>query len=112
MRDLAILAPTYRDDCQTIGTWRRSICGLGVAAAQHQLLILNRSRARAPNLRSVDRIIASLCAGLMRPARLLRSAIALKPSTPYCLKIPSSGRLSMIEVEYSTESLPALYSTT
>jgi len=48
---------------------------------KHQLLILNRSRARAPNLRPVDRIIASLCAGLIRPARLLRSAIVLKPST-------------------------------
>ena len=48
---------------------------------KHQLLILNRSRARAPNLRSVDCIIASLCAGLIRPARLLRSAIVLKPST-------------------------------
>ena len=48
---------------------------------KHQLLILNRSRARAPNLRTIDRIIASLCAGLMRPARLLRSAIVLKPST-------------------------------
>jgi len=48
---------------------------------KYQLLILNRSRARAPNLRPVDRIIASLCAGLIRPARLLRSAIVLKPST-------------------------------
>jgi hypothetical protein len=44
-------------------------------------LILNRSRARAPNLRPIDRIIASLCLGLTRPARLLRSAIVLQPST-------------------------------
>jgi len=48
---------------------------------KHQLLIMNRSRARAPNLRLIDRIIAGLCAGLMRPGRLLRSAIVLKPST-------------------------------
>jgi putative transposase len=48
---------------------------------KHQLLILNRSRARAPNLRPLDRVVASLCAGLMRPARLVRSAIVLKPST-------------------------------
>lgn len=40
---------------------------------KHQLLIMNRLRARAPNLRPIDRIIASLCAGLMRPGRLLRS---------------------------------------
>lgn len=29
-----------------------------------------------------------------------------------CLKIQSSGRFSMIEAEHSTQSLPALYSTT
>ena len=48
---------------------------------KHQLLILNRSRVRAPNLRPIDRIIAGLCTGLLRPARLLRSAIVLKPAT-------------------------------
>jgi putative transposase len=48
---------------------------------KHQLLILNRSRKRAPNLRASDRIIAGLCALLMRPTRVLRSAIVLKPST-------------------------------
>ena len=48
---------------------------------RHQLLILNRGRKRAPNLRAVDRIIAGLCTLFMRPARVLRSAIILKPST-------------------------------
>jgi hypothetical protein len=48
---------------------------------KHQLLILNRSRERAPNLRSADRLIAGLCATMMRPTRLLRTAIVLKPST-------------------------------
>ncbi len=48
---------------------------------KHQLRILNRRRKRAPNLRAVDRIIAGLCALFMRPARVLRSAIVLKPST-------------------------------
>ena len=48
---------------------------------KHQLLILNRSRTRAPDLRPSDRIIVGLCAILMRPARLLRSAVILKPST-------------------------------
>ncbi len=48
---------------------------------KHQLLILNRPRARAPDLRPRDRVIAGLCACLMRPTRLLRSAIVLKPST-------------------------------
>ena len=47
---------------------------------RHQLLILNRGRKRAPNLRAGDRIIAGLCTLFMRPARVLRSAIVLKPS--------------------------------
>ncbi len=48
---------------------------------KHQLLILNRSRSRAPRLLFVDRMVASVCALLMRPSRLIRSAIVLKPST-------------------------------
>src|SRR5438445_5154535 len=48
---------------------------------RHQVLILNRGRKRAPNLRSSDRIIAGLCTLLMRPARVLRAAIVLKTST-------------------------------
>ena len=38
---------------------------------RHQLLILNRGRKRAPNLRSSDRIVAGLCTLLMRPIRVL-----------------------------------------
>src|SRR5215467_6985201 len=48
---------------------------------RHQVLILNRGRKRAPNLRSSDRIIAGLCILFMRQARVLRSAIVLKTST-------------------------------
>ena len=47
---------------------------------KNQLLILSRSRARAPDLQPSDRIIVGLCAIFMRPTRLLRSAIVLKPS--------------------------------
>ena len=47
---------------------------------KHQLLIVNRPRQRSPNLRPSDRILAGLMALWVRPARLLRSAIALKPS--------------------------------
>ena len=39
---------------------------------RHQLLILNRGRKRAPNLRAADRIIAGLC-------------------TPYSKNIPTVG---------------------
>src|SRR5215468_6085191 len=48
---------------------------------RHQVLILNRGRKRAPNLRPSDRIIAGLCTLLIRPARVLRSAVVLKTST-------------------------------
>ena len=48
---------------------------------KHQLLILNRSRQRSPNLSAWDRILAGLMALLVRPTRLLRSPIVLKPST-------------------------------
>ena len=48
---------------------------------RHQLLILNRGRKRAPKLRAADRIITGLCTLFIRPARLVGSAIVLKPST-------------------------------
>ena len=48
---------------------------------RHQLLILNRGRKRAPNLRAADRIIAGLCTLFMHPERVLRSSIVLNPST-------------------------------
>ena len=49
--------------------------------AKHQLLILNRSRQRAPNLLALDRLIAGICSLWIRPNRLRRLAIAFKPST-------------------------------
>jgi len=48
---------------------------------RHQILILNRSRKRAPNLHVSDRIIVGLCTLLMRPSRVLRCGMVLKPST-------------------------------
>ena len=48
---------------------------------KHQLLIVNRSRQRSPNLSAWDRILAGWMAILVQPTRLLRSAIVLKPST-------------------------------
>jgi hypothetical protein len=48
---------------------------------KHQLLILNRSRSRAPNLRVQDRLIAGLCSLLVRTKRLSGLAVAFLPST-------------------------------
>jgi len=58
----------------------RSIVAESVLLKQ-QLLILNRSRKRAPNLRASDRFVAGLCSLFINPARRLRSSIVLKPST-------------------------------
>src|SRR5215471_1427802 len=48
---------------------------------RHQLLILNRSRRRAPNLRVLDRLIAGFCSLWIRPRRFARVAVAFRPST-------------------------------
>ena len=58
----------------------RSVVAESVLVKQ-QLLILNRSRHRSPNLCASDRILAGVCALFMRPARVIRSAIVLRPST-------------------------------
>ena len=48
---------------------------------KHHLLILNRSHRRAPNLRTLDRLIAGFCSLWITSIRLRRVAIAFKPST-------------------------------
>lgn len=58
----------------------RSVVAESVLVKQ-QLLILNRSRQPSPHLRTSDRLVAGLCALLIRPARLIRSAIVVKPQT-------------------------------
>ena len=58
----------------------RSVVAESVLIRQ-QLLILNRGRKRAPNLRAADRFITGLCTLFLHRARILRSAIVLKPST-------------------------------
>src|SRR6266699_4439099 len=82
MRNLAVLFIHF------IATLARLLGPVGVRSLvaeslllKHQLLIVNRSRQRSPNLSASDRILAGLLALLVRPARLLRSAIVLKPST-------------------------------
>ena len=82
MRDLVVL---FIDFTATLARLLRP-GGAGSIVAEslllkHQLLILNRSRQRAPNLSASDRILAGWLALWLRPTRLLRSAIVLKPST-------------------------------
>jgi len=48
---------------------------------KHQLLVLQRSRHRAPNLRPTDRVLFGLFSRFLDSRRLLRAAIILKPAT-------------------------------
>ncbi len=48
---------------------------------KHQLVVLNRARERATNLRPMDRVMVGLCTLFIRPSRLLRVAVVLRPST-------------------------------
>jgi putative transposase len=48
---------------------------------KQQLLILNRSRKRAPRFSFGDRVVAGVCALFKLPGRLVCVAIVLKPST-------------------------------
>ena len=79
MRDLAVLfIHLITTIAQLAGPGgARSVVAESVLVKQ-QLLILNRSRHRSPNLRVCDRVVAGLCALLMLPGRLIRSAIVLK----------------------------------
>src|ERR1035441_4917678 len=48
---------------------------------KQQLLIPQRSRRRAPNLRTADRLLFGFCSQFLSPRRLIRAAIILKPAT-------------------------------
>jgi hypothetical protein len=48
---------------------------------KHQLVILNRSRRRAPNLTTTDRIVMGLCTLFISPTRIQKVAAVLKPAT-------------------------------
>ncbi len=48
---------------------------------RHQLMVLNRPRRRAPRLIVMDRFVMGLTALFVRPARLIRNAVVVRPST-------------------------------
>ncbi len=48
---------------------------------KHQLVILNRSRRRAPNLTAANRIVMGLYTLFMNPSRIRKVAAALKATT-------------------------------
>jgi putative transposase len=48
---------------------------------KHQLLILNRSRKRAPKLGVIDRVLLGLGTLLISPRRLMKVAVVIRPTT-------------------------------
>ena len=50
-------------------------------ALKHQLLICNRSSLRAPNLTALDRLVLGLTTLFMRPHRIPKLSVIVKPAT-------------------------------
>ena len=48
---------------------------------KQQLLVLSRSRRRAPNFTSLERFVLGLCTLCVRPGRIPKVAVAVKTST-------------------------------
>lgn len=48
---------------------------------KQQLLVVCRPRQRAPNLSATDQILFAFCALFLRPGRIVKNAVALRPST-------------------------------
>jgi hypothetical protein len=55
---------------------------------KHQLLILNRSRKRSPNLRPSDRMVAGLCAVLIPYCSITRPTWPERPIAASCHRLP------------------------
>jgi hypothetical protein len=101
VRDLAVLVLHL---LATVAPARRSRRRRSVVAesvlVKHQLLILNRSRTRSPNLRPSDRMVVGLCAPhahgprtLRAPARLLMKSGAKGSRSPATSSTPpAKGR--------------------
>ena len=75
---------------------------------KHQLLILNRSRQRAPNLRASDRLLAGVCSLFIRPTRVVRSAIVAQtvndPGLPSALADTQVPRTVLTDAPRPTRS--------
>ena len=82
MRDLLILA------IHLVVTFAKLLRPGGIRAVaaeslalKHQLLISNRSRRRAPNLTTIDRVVLGLTTLFVSPSRIAKLGAVTKPST-------------------------------
>jgi hypothetical protein len=48
---------------------------------KQQLLVINRSRRRAPNLSALDRFLFGFWSLFLNPHRMQRAAVIIRPST-------------------------------
>ena len=48
---------------------------------KQQLLVINRSRRRAPNLSALDRLLLGFWSLFLNPSRIQRAAVIIRPST-------------------------------
>jgi hypothetical protein len=82
MRDLLILAIHV---IVTLAKLHQPGGGRAVAAEslllKHQLVIINRTRQRAPNLTSFDRVVLGLTTLFVSPRRLAKLSAIFKPAT-------------------------------
>src|ERR1035438_8321462 len=75
----AILVMVHLLACLALGG-TRAVLAENMLLKQ-QLLVLQRSRRRAPNLRTADRWLFGFCAQFVSLRRLIRTAIILQPAT-------------------------------
>ena len=82
MRDLLLLA------IHLVVTLAKTLRPGGVRAVaaeslalKHRLLICNRTRQRAPNLTTLDRLVLGLTTLFMRPHRIPKLSVIIKPAT-------------------------------
>jgi hypothetical protein len=71
---------------------------------KQQLLIVNRSRRRAPNLSALDRFLLDFWSLFLNPHRILRAAVIIRPST--LLTFHNPAPLAVLPGRYRRELLP------
>ena len=78
---LIITASVFRAIAQLLGRGGAKAIVAENLLLRQQLLVLSRGRSRAPNLLPSDRFFLGFWSLLLRPGRIVRNAVAVRPST-------------------------------
>ncbi|MCP4003115.1 MAG: transposase family protein, partial [bacterium] len=82
MRNLVILvAHLLRTVARLLGPGGAKAVVADSLLMKHQLLVINRSRHRAPNFSTLDRILLGFWSLFLAPSRISRAAVIIRPST-------------------------------